>query len=61
MNSVVLLEFRKNYPDAPINLDELTMYFEASKAVLMNQYESPTSNQIIEFAKVVVASVPRRD
>lgn len=60
MNSVVMLEFRKNYPEAPINLDELKMYYEASKAVLKSQSEEPTVCQIIEFAKVVVASVPKQ-
>lgn len=49
-----MLEFRANFPEASVDLDLLTMYLEAAKAVLHNSLDRPpTATEVIEFSKVV--------
>jgi hypothetical protein len=54
-----LLQFRKDYPHSAVNLDDLVMIFNASKAVLQSQTNAPTLMEIIAFSKVVVLTVER--
>jgi hypothetical protein len=52
-----LLQFRKDYPEAAVSLDNLLMIFNASKAVLQSQTKNPTMMEIIEFSKVVIKTL----
>lgn len=54
---IALLKFRKEYPQSPVNLDDLVMIFKASKAVLQSQEVTPTLLEIIEFSKTVVFTI----
>lgn len=54
---ISLLKFRKEYPQSPVNLDDLVMIFNASKAVLQSQNNTPTLLEIIEFSKTVVLTI----
>jgi hypothetical protein len=52
-----LLQFTKDYPHSNVNLDDLVMIFNASKAVLQSQAKTPTLMEIIAFSKVVVLTI----
>jgi hypothetical protein len=55
-----LLQFRKDYPTSPVNLDDLVMILNASRAVLLSQSGTPpTLMEIIEFSKTIVWTFER--
>ncbi|OMP77398.1 MULTISPECIES: hypothetical protein [unclassified Chitinophaga] len=54
---IALPQFRKDSPHAAVNLDDLLMIFNSSKAVLRSQTENPTIMEIIEFSKTVALTV----